>query len=97
MALRRPASGLKVKINTVALKQDNARDLPDIIRWAHDCGLEITLIETMPMGAVDEDRTDQFVSLTALRQDLESFWTLTDLPIRRRRTGAFMCGGRDRR
>jgi cyclic pyranopterin phosphate synthase len=75
-------AGLKVKINTVALKQDNERDLPDIIRWAHDCGLEITLIETMPLGAVDEDRTDQFVSLTAVRQDLESYWTLTDLPDR---------------
>jgi cyclic pyranopterin phosphate synthase len=75
-------AGLKVKINTVALKQDNKRDLPEIIRWAHDCGLDITLIETMPLGAVDEDRTDQFVSLTAVRQELESYWTLTDLPDR---------------
>ena len=74
--------GLKVKINAVALKQDNRRDLPDIIRWAHDSGLEITLIETMPLGAVDEDRTDQFVSLTALRREMESYWTLSDLPER---------------
>ncbi|HET7085980.1 MAG TPA: GTP 3',8-cyclase MoaA [Rhizomicrobium sp.] len=75
-------AGLKVKINTVALKQDNERDLPEIIRWAHDCGMDITLIETMPLGEVDEDRTDQFVSLTAVRQELESYWTLTDLPDR---------------
>ena len=75
-------AGLKVKINTVALKQDNKRDLPAIIRWAHDSGLEITLIETMPLGAVDEDRTDQFVSLTALRREMESYWTLSDLPER---------------
>jgi GTP 3',8-cyclase len=66
----------------VALKRDNAHVLPDIIRWAHDCGLEITLIETMPLGAVDEDRTDQFLSLAAVRHELESYWTLTDLPDR---------------
>lgn len=72
-------AGLKVKINTVALKHDNRRELPDIIRWAHESGLEITLIETMPLGEVDEDRTDQFVSLTALRREMESYWTLTDL------------------
>ncbi len=72
-------AGLKVKINTVALKQDNRRDLPDIIRWAHESGMEITLIETMPLGAVDEDRTDQFMSLTALRREMESYWTLSDL------------------
>jgi len=72
-------AGLKVKINAVALKHDNRRDLPDIIRWAHENGMEITLIETMPLGAVDEDRTDQFLSLTALRREMESFWTFTDL------------------
>jgi cyclic pyranopterin phosphate synthase len=72
-------AGLKVKINTVALKRDNAHDLPNLIRWAHDCGMDITLIETMPLGAVDEDRTDQFLSLTAVRRELESYWTLTDL------------------
>ena len=75
-------AGLKVKINTVALKHDNRRDLPDIIRWAHDSGMGITLIETMPLGAVDEDRTDQFLSLTALRREMETYWTLTDLPER---------------
>ena len=75
-------AGLKIKINTVALKRDNARDLPSIIRWAHDCGMDITLIETMPLGAVDEDRTDQFLSLTSVRHELESFWTLTELEMR---------------
>jgi cyclic pyranopterin phosphate synthase len=74
--------GLKVKINTVALKHDNRRDIPEIIRWAHDKGMDITLIETMPLGEVDEDRTDQFVSLTALRREMESYWTLTDLAAR---------------
>src|ERR1700760_3571317 len=46
-------AGLRVKINTVALKQDNRRDLPDLIQWAHGRGMDITLIETMPLGEVD--------------------------------------------
>ncbi len=71
-------AGLEVKINTVALKRDNAAELPRLIQWAHDGGMDITLIETMPLGAVDEDRTDQFLSLKAVRQELESFWTLNE-------------------
>src|SRR5579863_2341656 len=59
------AAGLRVKINTVALKHDNANDLPQLIQWAHAGGMDITLIETMPLGEIDEDRTDQFLSLTA--------------------------------
>jgi cyclic pyranopterin phosphate synthase len=73
------AAGLGVKINTVALKNDNAHDLPAIIDWAHGRDLDITLIETMPMGEVEEDRTDQYLPLSAVRADLESFWTLTPL------------------
>jgi cyclic pyranopterin phosphate synthase len=73
-------AGLKVKINTVALKRDNAAELPKLIEWAHSGGMDITLIETMPLGAVDEDRTDQFLSLQSVRQELESFWTLHDSP-----------------
>src|SRR3569833_1992129 len=61
-------AGLKVKINTVALKHDNAAELPKLIEWAHARDMDITLIETMPLGAVDEDRTDQFLSLQTVRQ-----------------------------
>lgn len=75
-------AGLRVKINTVALKHDNAHEIPDLIKWAHGRGLDITLIETMPLGEVDEDRTDQFLSLSQVRQDMESYWTLRDLPDR---------------
>jgi len=76
------AAGIQVKINTVALKGDNARELPQMIRWAHGQGLDLTLIETMPLGEVEEDRTDQYLSLAAVRADLESFWRLTPLPDR---------------
>jgi GTP 3',8-cyclase len=75
------AAGLAVKINTVALLHDNAEELPELIRWAHGQGMDMTLIETMPMGEIDEDRTEQFLSLADVRRDLESYWTLTDLPL----------------
>jgi GTP 3',8-cyclase len=74
--------GLRVKINTVALKHDNAHEIPDLIKWAHGHGLDITLIETMPLGEIDQDRTDQFLSLARVREDMESYWTLRDLPDR---------------
>ncbi len=73
------AAGIAVKINTVALKADNAAELPALIQWAHARGCDLTLIETMPMGEVDQDRTDQFLSLKDVRRDLSSFWTLEDI------------------
>jgi hypothetical protein len=73
------AAGIKVKINTVALKQDNAADLPAMIDWAHGRGLDITLIETMPLGEIEADRTDQYLPLSQVRADLESFWRLEPL------------------
>ncbi len=75
-------AGLKIKINTVALKRDNAHEIPDLIKWAHGRGFDMTLIETMPLGEIDEDRTDQFLSLTSVREDMASYWRLTDLPDR---------------
>jgi cyclic pyranopterin phosphate synthase len=74
------AAGLKVKINTVALAHDNRAEIPALLAWAHGRGLEMTLIETMPMGEIDQDRTDQFVSLAEVRAELAAVWTLTDLP-----------------
>jgi cyclic pyranopterin phosphate synthase len=73
------AAGLKVKINTVALAHDNRTELPALMQFAHKRGFDLVLIETMPMGEIDEDRTDQFLSLRDVRQDLASVWTLTPL------------------
>ncbi|MDX5392617.1 MAG: GTP 3',8-cyclase MoaA, partial [Caulobacteraceae bacterium] len=75
------AAGLAVKINAVALAADNAEELPDLIAWTHGQGMDITLIETMPMGEIEADRTDQYLSLAQVRRTLESFWTLEDLPL----------------
>jgi cyclic pyranopterin phosphate synthase len=70
-------AGLKVKLNTVALAHDNRAEIPELVAFAHARGMDLTLIETMPIGEVEEDRTDQFVSLDAVRQELAAIWTLT--------------------
>ena len=71
------SAGLKVKINAVALKADNLAEIPAMVAWAHGRGLDLSLIETMPLGAMEEDRTDQYVSLGEVRAQLASIWTLT--------------------
>jgi len=69
--------GLKIKLNVVALKQDNAADIPEIIKWAHHRDIDVTLIEAMPMGEIEADRFDQFIPLSVIREDLEKQFTLT--------------------
>ncbi|MBB4857372.1 cyclic pyranopterin phosphate synthase [Novosphingobium chloroacetimidivorans] len=71
------AAGLKVKLNTVALKGLNEDEIPDLIAWAHGQGFEATLIEVMPLGEVEEDRFDHYLPLMAVRDELEQRWTLT--------------------
>lgn len=70
------AAGLKVKLNTVALKGINEAELPDLIAWAHGEGHAITLIEVMPLGDVEADRLDQYLPLSTVRERLEARWTL---------------------
>jgi cyclic pyranopterin phosphate synthase len=74
-------AGLAVKINAVVLDGENEAEVPGLVAWAHERGFDMTLIEAMPMGEIDAERSDQFVSLATVRQDLSSFWTLTDLPL----------------
>ncbi|MCZ6885276.1 MAG: GTP 3',8-cyclase MoaA [Alphaproteobacteria bacterium] len=71
-------AGLKVKINTVALKGVNDGEFNDLVRWCGDKGCDMTLIETMPLGEISEDRTDQYLPLSIARAELEKSWTLTD-------------------
>ena len=70
-------AGLKVKLNTVALKGINQGEIPELIAWAHGQGHEVTLIEVMPLGEVEEDRFDHYLPLSAVRDDLDKRWTLT--------------------
>lgn len=72
-------AGLKVKINTVALKGVNEAEIPSLIEWAHGEGHDLTLIETMPMGDIDGDRTDQYLPLSQVRRSLSERWTLDEL------------------
>lgn len=73
------AAGLKVKLNAVALKGFNDAELPEMLSWAHGRGMDLTVIETMPMGEIDVDRTDQYLPLSLLRAELEQRFTLTDI------------------
>jgi cyclic pyranopterin phosphate synthase len=70
------AAGLSVKINTVALKGVNEAELPDLVSWAHSRDMEITLIEVMPLGEVEQDRYDQHLPLDRVREQLSRRWTI---------------------
>src|SRR5690606_5050382 len=73
-------AGIRVKLNTVALKGVNDTEIPEMLRWAHGRGMDMTLIETMPLGEIDGDRTEQYMPLSLLRANLEKEFTLTDIP-----------------
>ena len=70
--------GISVKLNAVALKGVNEFEIPEMIRWAHGEGLGLTLIETMPLGDIDGDRTDQYLPLSRVRAKLAEQFTLQD-------------------
>jgi cyclic pyranopterin phosphate synthase len=73
-------AGLAIKINTVALKGVNDAEIPEMVRWAHGQGMDLTLIETMPLGDIGGDRTDQYLPLSVLRAQLMDHFTLHDIP-----------------
>nr|WP_245280168.1 GTP 3',8-cyclase MoaA [Pseudorhizobium pelagicum] len=72
-------AGLKIKLNAVALKDFNEHEIADMLRFAHGRGMDMTVIETMPMGEIEEDRTDRYLPLSKLKADLEQQFTLTDI------------------
>lgn len=74
------AAGLRIKINTVALKGFNEDELFPLIDWCGEQGHDLTFIEVMPMGDMGEEmRLDQYWALSDLRRRLESRFTLTPL------------------
>ena len=70
------AAGLRVKINAVALAGLNEDELPALLAWCIDQGHDLSLIETMPLGAIDEDRVDRFVPLTRVFDRLSARFDL---------------------
>ncbi|MGH6767339.1 MAG: GTP 3',8-cyclase MoaA, partial [Bradyrhizobium sp.] len=75
-------AGLKVKINAVALKGVNEDEFPRLIEWAHGRGMDLTLIEVMPLGEIDQGRIDQYLPLSMVRAQLAARFTLEDLDYR---------------
>ena len=76
------AAGLQVKLNLVALKGVNEGEIPEMLRFAHGEGMDLTLIETMPLGDIDGDRTSQYLPLSLVRARLAEAFTLQDLDYR---------------
>ncbi|MBP0492012.1 GTP 3',8-cyclase MoaA [Pararoseomonas indoligenes] len=70
------AAGLAVKINAVALKGVNEHEYDRMIAWCGEHGFDLTLIETMPLGDINEDRTDQYLPLSEVRRRIARNWTL---------------------
>lgn len=75
-------AGLAVKINMVALKGVNEDEIEDMIAWCGRNGFDLTLIETMPLGEIEGERLDQYLSLEDVRRRLEKRFTLEDIPYR---------------
>jgi cyclic pyranopterin phosphate synthase len=76
-------AGLRVKINTVALKGTNDGEIHRLVEWCDQLGMDLTFIEVMPMGEMgEEDRLDQYYPLSRLREDLATRWTLTETDYR---------------
>jgi cyclic pyranopterin phosphate synthase len=75
-------AGLQVKINTVALRGINEGEITDLMLWAHAKAMDFTLIETMPMGDIDGDRTDQYLPLSLVRSLLSQRFTLEETDYR---------------
>ncbi|MGO4526824.1 GTP 3',8-cyclase MoaA [Microvirga sp. 2MCAF35] len=72
-------AGLKIKINAVALKGVNEDEIVPMLEWAHGRGMDLTLIEVMPLGEIDGQRIDQFLPLSLVRARLSEQYTLEDL------------------
>ena len=75
-------AGLSVKINVVVLREDNLDHLPDLVAWAHERAMPVTLIEVMPIGDVGIDRIVQHVPMPEARSRIEARWPLSDVAIR---------------
>jgi cyclic pyranopterin phosphate synthase len=76
------AAGLAVKINAVALKGENEAELPELVRWAHGDGMDITFIEVMPLGDIAPSRFDQYLPLSQVRADLMDRFSLDEIDYR---------------
>jgi len=70
------SAGLRIKINTVALRGLNEDEIDDLLIWCGREGFDLCLIETMPLGETGESRFDQYMPLTLVKNRLAAHWTL---------------------
>ena len=71
-------AGLRIKINAVALRGVNDAEFGDLIRWTHGRGMDLVLIEVMPMGEIGETRLDQYMPLSLVRSEIAKEFTLVE-------------------
>jgi cyclic pyranopterin phosphate synthase len=76
------SAGLKIKINAVALKNVNEDEFPRLLEWAHGRGMDLTLIEVMPLGEIGEGRLDQYLPLSLVRARLAERYRLDEIDFR---------------
>lgn len=76
------AAGLAIKINAVAMKGVNEDEYDAMLGWCGEHGFDLCLIETMPMGEISGDRTQQYLPLSIVRGRLRKNWTLEDTDYR---------------
>ncbi|PNG25004.1 GTP 3',8-cyclase MoaA [Methylocella silvestris] len=69
-------AGIALKINMVALAGVNDDEIPRMLEWAHRRGADLTLIEVMPLGKIEAERTHQFLPLSAVERRLSELYTL---------------------
>ena len=75
-------AGLKIKINTVALKKINDNEILNLVNWCGENKFSLTFIEVMPMGAIGEKRADQYMPLTEVKSLIQTKYSLTEDSLR---------------
>ena len=71
-------AGLAVKINMVALQGINDDEIEQMLDWCVRNRMDLTLIETMPLGEIDVNRHEQYLSLQQVREQLAANWELVE-------------------
>ena len=75
-------TGLKIKINTVALKGINDNEILNLVNWCGENKFSLTFIEVMPMGEIGEKRADQYMPLTEVKSLIQTKYSLTEDSLR---------------
>jgi GTP 3',8-cyclase len=70
-------AGLKIKINTVALKGVNDDEILNLVNWCGENKFSLTFIEVMPMGEIGEKRVNQYMPLTEVKNLIQTKYSIT--------------------